>query len=103
MHEAEGAQGAAEVEAVDAGLVDRLGRLEGERPLGDRGRVVSERRALDLPGHGVQGAGLDAVGVDVETDGCDIIGHEAPLRRMWRAATVGATTIVARPTIELQG
>ena len=76
--EAEGAQGATEVEAGDAGLVDRLGRLEGERPLGDRGRVVAERRALDLPGHGVQGAGLDAAGVDVETDGCDIIGHGAP-------------------------
>ena len=27
---------------------------------------------------------------------------EPLLRRMWRAATVGATTIVARPTIELQ-
>lgn len=64
--------------AVDAGLVDRLGRLEGECPLGDRGRVVAERRALDLPGHGVQGAGLDAAGVDVETDCCDIIGHGAP-------------------------
>ena len=34
---------------------------------------------------------------------CDIIGHGALLRRMWRAATVGGTTIVARPTELRQG
>ena len=71
--DAERAQGAAEVEAGDSRLVDAPGRLEAERPLRDRGRVVAERGALALSGHGVQGEGLDAAGVDVEADRCDII------------------------------
>ena len=101
--DAESPQGAAEVEAGDAGLVDRPGGLEAERPPCDRCGVAAERGALDLPGHRVQGAGLYAAGVDVEADGCDIIGHGALPLRMWRAATVGGTTIVARPTELRQG
>ena len=77
--DAEGAQGAAQVEAGRAALVHRLGRLEPQRPLGDRRRVVAEPGPGHLAGHGVEGACGDGPCVDVETDGGDIIGHGGPL------------------------
>lgn len=54
--DAEGAQGAARVEAGRAALVHRLGRLEPQDPLGDRRRVVAEPGPDHLAGHGVEGA-----------------------------------------------
>lgn len=72
-------QRAAEVEPRHAGLVDRPGRVERERPLGDGGWVVGERRVRRLPGHRVEGAGCDGPGVYVEADRCGILGHCGPL------------------------
>ena len=72
-------QRAAEVEPRHAGLVDRPGRVERERPLGDGGWVVGERRVRRLPGHRVEGAGCDGPGEYVEADRCGILGHCGPL------------------------
>ena len=94
----ERAQGAAEVEAGDPGLVDGPRGLEAERPLGDRRRVVAERGPLGLACHRVQGEGLDAAGVDVETDGCDIMGHGPSSVVCGARPRLRDTTIVARPT-----
>ena len=77
---AQGPELPAEVESGDAGLVDGPGRLEGEDPRRDGGRVVGERPELHLPGAGVERAALDAACVDVQTDRSRIIRHESPSR-----------------------
>lgn len=65
---AEGAQLPHEVEAGDAGLVDRLWGLEGEDPrrdLAGRGRELLHRH---LAGRGVEGGAGDGASVYVESD-----------------------------------